>query len=113
MAVIYPDKTAVIYPNEMANLLKLENQRGIQLLYPKISKRLGRIIKKAVNRPIYPGVNKEPQVKVKEQWYINKSRPILPKRKLKGFKLIIKLIRDNKKTVTIKTKVLREKARAK
>ena len=44
---------------------------------------------------------------------MNGSRPVLLKRKLKGFELIVKLIRDNKKTVIIKAKVLREKARAK
>ena len=67
VAVIYPDKTAitylnkivVIYPNKTANLSELKNQWGIQLSYPKISKRLSKIIREAVNRPIYPGVNKE------------------------------------------------------
>ena len=60
VAVIYPDKTAVIYLNEAANLLELKNQRGIQFSHPKISKRLGRIAREVANRPIYPGVNKEP-----------------------------------------------------
>ena len=60
MVIIYPDKTAVIYLNEMANLLELENQRGIRLLHPEIFKRLDGIIKEAADRPIYPGVNKEP-----------------------------------------------------
>ena len=36
----------------------------------------------------------------------------MPKRKLKGFKLILELIRDNKKAVIIEAEVLREKARA-
>ena len=60
MAVIYPDKTAVIYLNKAANLLELENQRGVRFLYPEIFKRLGGIIRKTVNRLIYLRVNKEP-----------------------------------------------------
>ena len=50
----------VIYLNEMANLSELKNQRGVRFSHPEISKRLGGIIKEAVNRLIYPGVNKEP-----------------------------------------------------
>ena len=65
MVIIYPDKITVIYFNEIINLLKLKNQGGIRLLYPEISKWLSEIIKEAINRPIYPGVNKEPQAKVK------------------------------------------------
>ena len=113
MAVIYPDKIAVIYPDKAVNLSELKNQRGVRLSHPKISKRLGGITREAVNRPIYPGVNKEPQVKGKRGRYISGSWPALPKRKLKSFKLILKLMQDNKKTVTIKAKALREKARAK
>ena len=60
MVVIYPDKTAVIYFNEAANLLELKNQWGVRLLYPEISKRFGGIIKEVINWPIYPGVNREP-----------------------------------------------------
>ena len=60
MAVIYPDKTAVIYFNEMVNLLELKNQWGVRFSRPEISKRFGGIIREAVNRPIYPGVNGEP-----------------------------------------------------
>ena len=112
MAVIYPDKTAVIYPDKVANLSELKNQWGVQLLYPKISKRLGGITREAADRPIYPGVNKELQTKVKGGRYTSRSRPVLLKRKLKGFKLILKLIRDNKKAVTAKAKALQEKARA-
>ena len=54
MAVIYLDEMAVIYLNEMANLLELENPPEVRFLYPKISKRLGRIIKEVVNRLIPP-----------------------------------------------------------
>ena len=92
MAVIYPDKITAIYPNEAANLSELKNQREIQLSHPKIFKRLGGTARKAVNRPIYPGVNGEPQVKEKRGRHTNRSRPALPEQKLKGFKLIIKLI---------------------
>ena len=41
-----------------------------------------------------------------------RSRPVLPKRKLKGFKLILELIWDNEKVVIVEAEVLREKARA-
>ena len=60
MAIIYPDKMAVIYPDKAANLLELKNQWGIRFSYPKTFKRLGGIIREAVNWPIYPGVNEEP-----------------------------------------------------
>ena len=60
VAVIYPDKTAVTYPDKAANLLKLKNQRGVRLSHPEISKRLGGIAREVVNRPIYPGANREP-----------------------------------------------------
>ena len=68
LAVIYPNKTAVIYLddvvviylNETVNLLELENQRGVRLSHPEISKRLGGIVREAVNRPIYSGANGEP-----------------------------------------------------
>ena len=113
VAVIYPDKTAVIYPNKAANLLELKNQRGVRLSCPKTFKRLGGTAREAINRPFYPRVNKEPQAKVKGGRYTSRSRPALPKRKLKGFELILELIRDNKKAVTVKAKALREKARAK
>ena len=79
-------------------------------MHPEIFKRLGRITKETADRPIYPGVNKEPQVKVKRGRYTSGSRPVLPKRKLKNFKLILKLIRNNKKAVITKAKALREKA---
>ena len=59
-AVTYPDDVAATYPNKAANLLELENQRGVRLLYPEIFKRLGGITREAVDRPIYPGVNGEP-----------------------------------------------------
>ena len=103
---------AVIYLNEAANLLELKNQRGVRFSRPEIFKRFGRIVREAINRPIHPRINGEPQVEVKGQWHANGARPIFLKRKLKGFKLIIKLIRDNKKAVTAETEVLREKARA-
>ena len=112
MAVIYPDKTAVTYPDEAANLSELKNQRRIQLSHPKTSKRLGGIAKEATNWPFYPGVNREPQVKVKGGRHTNGSRPALPERKLEGFKLILELIRDNEKAVTAEAEALREKARA-
>ena len=60
VAVIYLDETVVIYFNEAANLLELENQRGVRFLRPEIFKRFGGIAKEAINRLIYPGVNKEP-----------------------------------------------------
>ena len=60
VAVIYPDKTAVIYLNEAANLLELKNQRGVRFLRPEISKRFGGTAREVTDRPIYPGVNKEP-----------------------------------------------------
>ena len=60
MVVIYPDKTAVIYFNKAVNLSELKNQRGIRFLHPETFKRLDRIIREAINRLIYPGVNKEP-----------------------------------------------------
>ena len=103
---------AIIYPNETANLLELKNQRGVRFSRPEIFKRLGGTLREAVNRPIYPGVNRESQVKVKGGRYTSGSRLILPKRKLKGFKLIMELIQDNKKAVTVKAEALREKARA-
>ena len=58
--MIYLNKTAVIYFNKVANLLKLKNQRGVRFSHPEIFKRFGRIIKEIINRPIYPGVNGEP-----------------------------------------------------
>ena len=112
MAAIYPDKTAVIYPDEAANLSELKNQWGVRLSRPEIFKRLGGIAREAVNRPIYPGVNGEPQVKVKKGRHTSRSRPALPKWKLEGFELMLKLIRDNEKAVTAEAKALREKARA-
>ena len=59
ITAIYVNNIMVIYLNETANLLELENQRGIRLSYPEISERLDGIIKEAVNRPIRSGVNKE------------------------------------------------------
>ena len=112
VVVIYPDKTVIIYPNKAANLLELKNQRGVQLSHPEIFKRLGGIAREAADRPIHPGVNRKPQVKVKGGRHTSGSWPALLKRKLEGFKLILELIRDNKKAVTVKAKVLREKARA-
>ena len=109
MVVIYPDKIAVIYPDKAANLLKLKNQREVRFSRPKIFKRFGGIVREVINWPICPGVNGEPQVKVKRGRYTSRSRPVLPKRKLEGFKLILELIRDNKKTVTIKAKALRKR----
>ena len=99
MAATYPDKTAATYPdetaatylNKMPNLSELKNPRGVRLSHPKISKRFSGIIREAADRP----------------------SPVPPRQKLKGFKLIIKLIRDNKKAKTVKTEILREKARAK
>ena len=79
MAIIYLNKAAVIYPDETPNLLELENQRGIQFSYPEIFKRLGGITREAINRPIYPGVNREPQVKVKKGWHTSGARPVLLK----------------------------------
>ena len=58
--VIYLDKTVIIYLDEVANLLELKNQRGVRFSHPEISKWLGGIAREAVNRLIYPGVNKEP-----------------------------------------------------
>ena len=112
MVVIYPDKTVIIFLNEAANLLELKNQWGVRFSYPEIFKRLGKITREAVNWPIYPRANGEPQAKEKKGRHTNRSRPVLPERKLKGFELIMELIRDNEKAVTAKTKALREKARA-
>ena len=60
VAVIYLNKAVVIYFNKVANLSKLKNQRGVRFLHPEISKRLGGIVRKAINRPSYPGVNGKP-----------------------------------------------------
>ena len=59
MAVTYPNNVAVIYFNETANLLELENRRGVQFSHPKTSKRLGGTIRETTNRVIRPRVNKE------------------------------------------------------
>ena len=59
VTVIYTNKTAVIYLNKTPNLLELENPRGVRLSHPEISKRLGGIMREAVNRLIRPKVNKK------------------------------------------------------
>ena len=113
MAVIYLNKTAVINLNETPNLLELENPRGVRFLYPEIFKRFSKIVREAVNRPIRPKVNKESRVRLKGRQTASRPLPAPPRQKLKGFKLIIELIRDNEKAVTIKAEALRKKARVK
>ena len=66
ITIIYLNKAAIIYLNRIVNLLELKNPRGVRLSHPKTFKRLGRTVKKAINRLIRPRVKGEPQAGVEK-----------------------------------------------